>query len=82
VGAPVIVTKRGAEGCVVTWPGGSERVAAPSVAVIDTTGAGDAFSAGFLIGERREDAISSAVSAAASCLATMGAMPPRKEPGR
>lgn len=82
VSAPVIVTKRGAEGCVVTWPGGSERVAAPQVTVVDTTGAGDAFSAGFLIGERREDAISSAVSAAASCLATMGAMPPRKEPGR
>lgn len=80
VRAPVVVTKRGAAGCVVTWSGGREDVPAPDVAVVDSTGAGDAFAAGFLIGTTRDAAIAGAVAAAGACLGTMGAMPPSGEP--
>ncbi|MBV8463636.1 MAG: adenosine kinase [Acidimicrobiales bacterium] len=42
---------RGAEGCVVVAAGGPEAVpAAPVDRVVDTTGAGDLFAAGFLFG--------------------------------
>lgn len=41
----------GADGCLVVTPEGSQRIAAAPVAqVIDTTGAGDLFAAGFLYG--------------------------------
>ncbi len=79
VSAPVIITKRGPHGCVVTWPGGRQEVPAPTVEVVDSTGAGDAFAAGFLVGQTREQAIASAVAAAGACLVTMGAMPPGKD---
>ena len=52
--APVVVVKEGAEGCRVLWrEEGSERtaqqaVATAPIAATDTTGAGDAFAAGFL----------------------------------
>jgi ribokinase len=42
-GAPVVVTL-GARGALVVDGNGSERVAAPAARVVDTTGAGDAFS--------------------------------------
>lgn len=43
------VVKLGAEGCVAAGPGGRElRVPAPSVEVVDTTGAGDAYNAGLI----------------------------------
>jgi sugar/nucleoside kinase (ribokinase family) len=52
--APVVVVKEGAEGCRVLWrEAGSERtaqqaVATTPIATADSTGAGDAFGAGFL----------------------------------
>ncbi|MEA2621950.1 MAG: hypothetical protein QOH61_860 [Chloroflexota bacterium] len=51
--ARTVVLKEGAEGCRVMWRGASEgveqlAVATSPVAATDTTGAGDAFSAGFL----------------------------------
>ena len=48
-GAPLTVVKRGADGAEAWGPSG--RIAtrpAPAVAVVDATGAGDAFAAGFL----------------------------------
>jgi sugar/nucleoside kinase (ribokinase family) len=46
-----VVITRGAEGCRVYAPGSCQEVAAVPVAtVVDTTGAGDAFTAGFLAG--------------------------------
>ena len=44
-----VVVKLGAEGCAAVGPDGAEiAVAAPTVDVVDTTGAGDAFNAGLI----------------------------------
>ncbi len=48
--APLVVMKTGAEGCIVSWDKGMEHVPGLPVKVVDTTGAGDAFAAGFLFG--------------------------------
>ena len=49
-GVGCVAATCGAEGAVVVWGDEVERVPALEVAVIDTTGCGDAFSAGFLRG--------------------------------
>ena len=48
--APLVVMKTGAEGCIVSGPGLLESVPGVPVQAVDTTGAGDAFAAGFLFG--------------------------------
>ena len=63
-GATVVV--HGSKGCRV----GDESFAALPVDVVDTTGAGDAFAAGYLLGGP-----SLALEAAARCVSRMGAMP-------
>jgi sugar/nucleoside kinase (ribokinase family) len=69
---PTLVVKRGAQGCRVVAAGRTHDVpAAPPVAVRDTTGAGDAFAAGWLVG-----GADLAVATAAVCVARAGAMPP------
>ena len=67
--APTAVVKRGARGLLVL---GEERVELPAREgeVVDATGAGDAFAAGFLVGGPEL-----ALDAAAQCVATVGAMP-------
>jgi sugar/nucleoside kinase (ribokinase family) len=59
-GVGCVVATRGAEGVVIVDEEGSEPVPAFEVDVIDTTGCGDAFSAGFLrglsLGRSRRDA--------------------------
>ncbi|HEX5469336.1 MAG TPA: PfkB family carbohydrate kinase [Gaiellaceae bacterium] len=62
-----LVVKKGAGGIVV---GGREYAARPAE-VLDTTGAGDALAAGFLLGGPELG-----LDAAARCVATMGAFPP------
>jgi len=56
--APIVVVKMGAEGCRVLWrdAGAVARldVATSPMLVADTTGAGDAFAAGFLLALLRE----------------------------
>ena len=46
--APLVVMKAGEKGCLVGWDGKCELVPGVPVHVVDTTGAGDAFAAGFL----------------------------------
>ncbi len=52
LGPHVVVLKMGAEGCLVTdrCSGSSVHVRAIATKVVDTTGAGDCFNAGFLAG--------------------------------
>lgn len=67
VETPTKVLKRGPRGIVVD---GEERPAVPVIAV-DSTGAGDALAAGFLVG-----GADLALETAARCVAHIGAMPP------
>jgi sugar/nucleoside kinase (ribokinase family) len=59
-GAGCVAATRGADGVLVVDAGGEESVPAFEVDVVDTTGCGDAFSAGFLrglaLGRSRRDA--------------------------
>jgi sugar/nucleoside kinase (ribokinase family) len=64
------VVKRGASGFDVVRGGDVERCQARGVSVVDTTGAGDALAAGFLVG-----GADLAAEAAARCVAQIGAMP-------
>lgn len=52
-GGTTVALKAGAAGGVAWWPGGSCRRSGPTVSVVDTTGAGDSFDAGFLAGRLR-----------------------------
>jgi sugar/nucleoside kinase (ribokinase family) len=61
------VIKLGARGA--RFPEGEHP--APAVAVVDTTGAGDALAAGYLVGGPEQ-----AMAAAARCVGLVGAMPP------
>jgi ribokinase len=68
--APTVVVKRGANGSVVRRAEGETELPSLDVEVLDTTGAGDAFAAGFLLSGPEL-----AVEAASRCVAKMGAMP-------
>jgi sugar/nucleoside kinase (ribokinase family) len=68
-GVGCVAATCGADGAVVVDPGGEERVPALPAEVVDTTGCGDAFSAGFLRGlslgrSRRESAVLGCAAAA------------------
>ncbi|MFC0680037.1 carbohydrate kinase family protein [Lysobacter korlensis] len=77
---PVAALTLGAAGCLVARAGG-EQVPIPAVptAVVDTTGAGDAFAAGFLAEWVRSGSIgragSAGVEAAADCVGIIGGRP-------
>jgi fructokinase len=68
--AETVVVKRGARGCVVVDAEGRRELPAVPADVVDTTGAGDAFAAGFLVGGS-----SLALDASARCVGMMGATP-------
>jgi ribokinase len=65
-----IVLKRGPAGAVVVSDGRREEYAARTTDVVDSTGAGDALAAGFLVG-----GIELGLEAAARCVSKLGAMP-------
>lgn len=78
---PTVAVKLGAAGAVVGSDDGSRvRVPAPPAPVVDTTGAGDAFSAGFLAhllaGGDLVDCAEAAVAAAARAVSNVGGRPP------
>lgn len=74
----VIIETRGAEGAVIHHPDGTdERIPAPSVDVVDTTGAGDCFNgvlvAGLAWGTELAAAVEDAVLAASLSVGSAGA---------
>jgi ribokinase len=66
----VWVLKRGAAGCAVERDGEQEEFSAVAAEVVDTTGAGDAFAAGYLVG-----GVALALETAARSVSRLGAMP-------
>ena len=70
LGAETTVVKRGARGCSVRRDGEERDYPAVRAEVVDSTGAGDAFAAGFLLGGAER-----ALAAAARCVSQLGAMP-------
>ena len=77
-GAPLArewVVKRGALGCSVERDGRRTAYEAPAVAVADTTGAGDAFAAGYLLAVEPAAAAHTGLAAAARCVQLAGALP-------
>jgi sugar/nucleoside kinase (ribokinase family) len=68
--AETVVVKRAERGCSVRRGVTVRDYAAVETEVVDATGAGDAFAAGFLLGGPEL-----ALAAAARCVATLGAMP-------
>jgi sugar/nucleoside kinase (ribokinase family) len=77
---PRVIIKRGAEGAAV---GGRSGVTlsrpAPQVAAVDTTGAGDAFAAGFIAAELRgqpiEECLGAGIEAGSRAVQTVGGQP-------
>lgn len=69
-GGSVLALKHGARGTTFVIDGVSDFRPAPSGRVVDATGAGDALTAGFLVG-----GIELAMSTAARCVAQVGAQP-------
>jgi sugar/nucleoside kinase (ribokinase family) len=72
------VIKRGAQGAVVLYQGGTLRHRGVRATVIDTTGAGDAFNGGFLAvlvrGGRAVDALDVATFVGARATEALGGM--------
>ena len=77
---PLVVVKRGKKGAMAIFEGAMIiEVAAHDVEVLDTTGAGDSFAAGFMSAwfesERLEIAMAAGVSQASQCISNVGARP-------
>lgn len=79
-GPSSVILTMGAEGCLVCTAGRQTRIPAKSVAVTDTTGAGDSFNAGFLLGlTMARDVVGAArlgVAVAAARVQVLGASSP------
>ena len=76
---PLVVIKRGADGCVAAEGARRWRVAAPKAHAIDATGAGDALVAAFLAGRLQgaeiEAALKRAVAAGSEAVTRVGGRP-------
>ena len=73
--APTGVIKRGPRGVTIVTEDARLDLSPVDGEVVDTTGAGDAFAAGFLLGGSLEDAARRGLDAAARCVATIGSLP-------
>ncbi|MBT8455048.1 MAG: carbohydrate kinase family protein [Alphaproteobacteria bacterium] len=80
--APITVIKEGAKGATVWSKGGREHAPAKRVTPVDTTGAGDAFNAGFLhawLGGQPLDAcLFAGNTAGARAIGVRGGFPPQR----
>lgn len=56
-GVPLVVLKVGADGCYLGYRGEVMAIPTTAVRAVDTTGAGDAFNAGFLHGLTRQESL-------------------------
>ena len=72
---PTGVIKRGARGVTVVTEDARLDLSPVPADVVDTTGAGDALAAGFLLGGSLEQATRRGLEAAARCVSKLGAMP-------
>jgi fructokinase len=52
-GVDTVIVTRGAQGCTVLQPGTTVEAASESVRIVDTVGAGDAFTAAYIVGRLR-----------------------------
>src|SRR5262249_44778931 len=76
--APVVALKLGAAGCLVAWGGEQRQVPAVPAVVVDATGAGDAFAAGFLASYlAARDPLAAAQAGAQSAAAIVARRGPR-----
>jgi sugar/nucleoside kinase (ribokinase family) len=73
--APTGVIKRGPRGIVVVTEDARLDLASLPADVVDSTGAGDALAAGFLLGGSLEEAARRGLECAARCVANVGSMP-------
>ncbi len=77
---PLVVIKLGSRGAMAIHNGLAAKVSAVTTSVVDTTGAGDSFAAGFIPKWLQTNDLGTALSAgtalAAKCVATIGARPP------
>jgi len=73
--APTGVIKRGARGVTVVTDDARLDLAAVEGEIVDTTGAGDALAAGFLLGGSLAEAARRGLEAAARCVAAVGSWP-------
>jgi len=73
--APTGVLKRGPRGCTVMTADARLDLSPVEGEIVDTTGAGDALAAGFLLGGSLEQAARRGLDAAARCVARVGSLP-------
>jgi ribokinase len=78
LGLRQVAIKLGGDGAMVVDDGGARRIAAPAIEVHDTTGAGDAFDAGFihalLDGMSPDDCARRGCMCGAACCTALGAL--------
>lgn len=76
--AGTVIVKLGADGAIGLTRTSRAQVSALSVThVVDTTGAGDSFAAGFLLSDAGlEESLASGAKVAAECVVSVGARPP------
>ena len=77
---PLVVIKLGSKGAMAVKDGSSAKVSAVTTNVVDTTGAGDSFAAGFIpkwleTGDLTQ-ALTAGAALAAKCVSSVGARPP------
>lgn len=77
---PLVVIKLGSRGATAVYKDQFAKVPAVTTNVVDTTGAGDSFAAGFipkwLENNNLEDALNAGTALAAKCVSIVGARPP------